>query len=1157
MKSSIDLARAVGLLTLAVALAFAASPARQENPPKAGESHARPAAASSDPIQAARLNNIGVAYMGQQRFEPGQKLFEEALAADPQFHVARLNLGIALFSEQKPGPARAALEEATKNLPNDPYAWFNLGLVYRDLNEPEKGIAAFRHVAELVSDPDAYYFVGILYSQTQNYDEAIAAFNHALSISPFHASAEFGLGRAYQRKGDMESARSHLTQFQKITQSHLGAALTLGYANQGRFSVAENSPRAAVLSPPAAIPVTYTAQPISEAVKPASALPVGPSMGACFLDYDGDGLPDLFLVSSDLHSSSRLLRNLGNGSFEDVTESSGLARKGNGYGCAAGDFDNDGHTDLAVCYSDGVLLYHNQGHGTFVDVTEKAGIRREKGCVAVTFVDYDHDGDLDLYIINSPSSADASTRAHNVLWRNNMNGTFTDVSNETALGVDSTGAGVVTTDFNNDRAIDFVVAGGPSGAQIFLNPREGEFTPLAAIDFQKEHLPPAVGVIAFDFDKDGWMDLAFTHAGSPGISLWRNIEGKRLERVPLPDLGWQRGWGLVALDYDNDVWLDIAAVGETSHGGEVRLLRNLGPAGWADVTREVHLDAVRLTEPRALAVASLNGDGNYDLVATQLGGPPLVLRASGANKHNWIQVNLQALFDNKSGIGTKVEVFAGPLYQKWEVQGASGYLSQNAAPIYAGLGSEREADVVRLLWPTGVPQDETRLSANTAHTIEEIDRRGSSCPVLFAWNGHEYEFIADMIGAGVVGHWVAPGERNIPDPREYLKVSGRIVRPRNGLLSFRFMEPMEETVYLDQVRLLAVDHPASIDVYPNSRFASAPPFPEFRVIPAGRDAHLPVGAWGENGEDVLDLISKGDRRYVADFEELPFAGFAKLHRLELDLGPWDPQRPLRLLMHGYTDYFGATSMYAANQAGIKVIPPYVEALDAAGRWIRVVDDFGFPAGLARTMVGDLTGKLPPGTRRIRIVTNLRIYWDQILIDSTPDSQPVRVSEIPLASGTLGFLGYPREITHALRSDVSYSYSSRSRTAPYVRAAGNYTRYGDVRDLLRAVDDRMVVFASGEGLKLDFDPRRLPALPQGWVRDYFFFADGFSKDMDFYAAHGFTVEPLPYHTLLPYPYSGGSAYPLDAGHVGYQLEYNTRPRSSRMPPSLRYAYPPPE
>jgi tetratricopeptide (TPR) repeat protein len=1122
-------------------------------------------AASRDDAQALRLNTLGVAYMNQQRAADAQKLFEQALQADPNFAIARVNLGIALLAQQKPEAARSELLAGAEKRPDDPYAWYNLGLVYKDLSEQEKGIAAFERVSRIApNEADAHYFAGYLYSQLQKYDLAIAAFQKGLAIFPYHASSEFGLARAYQRKGDLDAAKEHLAKFQKITSEHLGAPFGAGYGDQGRFSYAEFA-RGEGQDAPAAIPVSYSQERVAStnAANPNLVATPGPSAGACFFDFDGNGRPGLFFVSASTASRGMLLRTNRNGRFEDATANSGIDVKTPGLGCAAGDFDNDGKTDLAVCYADGIRLYHNEGAGKFKDVTAAVGLRRDGGCLGPAFVDYDHDGDLDLYITAAAGSGSA-TSLHNVLWRNNGNSTFTDVSEATALGVPATGGGLAITDFNNDRAIDFVIPGGPNGAAIYLNPREGKFTSLDGIDFKKENLPPAVGVVALDFDKDGWMDLAFTHAGAPGISLWRNVDGQHLQRVPLPDFGWQRGWGIAALDYDNDGWIDLVALGETAQGGEIRVLRNLGAKaqgeGWRDVTRDLHLDAVKLQQPRAVIVADVTGTGGADLVVTQLAGPPLLLRNHGANKNNWMHIDLKALNDNKSAIGAKVEMYAGALYQKWEVAGASGYLGQSAAPILAGLGGEKKAEVVRLLWPTGVPQDEVNLTAQRAQTIAELDRRGSSCPVLFSWNGREYEFIADMIGPGVVGHWVAPGERDVPDPTEYLKVSARSVAAKNGLLSFRFMEPMEETVYLDRVQLLAIDHPASYDVFPNERFASNPPFPEFKVVASEKGAtqnvHPPLGAWDDRGNEVLSLIAKRDRHYVTTFDELPYAGFAKLHWLELDLGPWDAHKPLRLIIDGYTDYFTATSMYAADQAGIKVIAPYVEAQNNKGEWIRVIDDMGFPAGLARTMIADLTGKLPAGTRRIRIVNNLKIYWDAIRIDQTPEplsSNAARVNEVPLASASLAFLGFPKETRLTPASDTTYSYTRRSATGPYARAAGNYTRYGDVRSLLSSSDDRFAVFSSGEGVKLDFDPRHLPALPAGWVRDYFFYADGFEKDLDFYAAHGFTVEPLPHHGLISYPYPAGQDYPADPSHLNYQLDYNSRQRSDHMPATLRYDY----
>src|SRR5256714_14368747 len=242
---------------------------------------------------AMRANTLGVAYMNQQKFSEAQKYFEKSLATDPKLAVARLNLGVALLSQQKLEPARAALEQATQQRPKDPYAWYNLGLVYKDTGETEKAIAAFRHVAELSPEADAHYFLGYLETQLQRYDQAIVEFQKALAAFPYHASAGFGIARAYQRKGDTESARQHLTRFQKITTEHLGAPFGAGYGDQGRFSLAE-LPSSTALSAPPAIAVRYKERPLVDARDSANAKALGPSTGACFLDYDSDGRPDVF-----------------------------------------------------------------------------------------------------------------------------------------------------------------------------------------------------------------------------------------------------------------------------------------------------------------------------------------------------------------------------------------------------------------------------------------------------------------------------------------------------------------------------------------------------------------------------------------------------------------------------------------------------------------------------------------------------------------------------------------------------------------------------------------------------------------------------------------------------------------------------------------------
>jgi Tfp pilus assembly protein PilF len=1176
--------------------------AAQQRQQKHAAKPAQTAAASAAPDPRAaivRENNFGVALMNRQQFESALGKFQRACILDPQTDIACLNIGIAFLNMQRFDDARKVLEKSAERQPRNPRAWFNLGLLEKATNHLDAAIADFEKVAELdPSDADAQYFIGLIESEQRRYDKAVAAYTRAIERNPFHASSEFGLAQALLRKGDEARAKAHLDRFQHITAEKLGTPISFIYGEQGKYSLAEMMAPAPEPVPPA-IPVHYvnvtalsgfSSQPAvptqrqfhpavmkrppvvvgrgGSAVSPETQKKAGISLadfigsGACVFDYDGDGKPDIFVVNADGKGNPALYRNAGGGKFVNVTKAAKLDFHGQGMSCAVGDYDNDGKPDIAIGFNGGIKLFHNEGSGTFKDVTDESGIHTDGLVLGMTFIDYDHDGDLDLYVtrftdfpVENPlqpfSFSENGAPPGNILWRNNGNGTFTDWTRETGLASSSPSIAAIGSDLNNDRAIDLVVTG-LGRPEVFINQREGAFRPASPWAI---FMPaPSVGAVALDFNKDGWMDLAFTHWATPALTLWRSVESKSFERVVLPDFGWMRGWGLAALDYDNDGWIDLVAVGETFSGeGRIALLRNEGPAGFRDVTAETGLDKIALHNPRGVIAFDSAGDGSADLLVTQNNLPPVLLKNVGGNKNNWLRLAFKGEHDNKSGIGTKIDLSAGALQQKWEVPGASGYLGQGPTDIVAGLGSERVADVVRLLWPTGVVQDEMQFPANKPELIAEIDRRGSSCPIVFVWNGNEFEFLADMIGPGIVGHWIGPHQRNTPDPDEYFKVAGSQVEPHDGRISFRVLEPMEELDYLDHVRLLAIDHPEDVEVYPNEYFASNPPFPQFKVI-ASRGAHPPAGAWDDTGRDVLPMLLERDRKYVTDFPDAPYQGFAGMHSLKIDLGEWDASKRLRLLMDGFTDYFSANSMYSAWQAGIQPVPPYVEALDESGKWVRVIDDMGFPAGLARTMVADLTGKLPPGTRFIRITTNLKIYWDRIRVDNSAPDLPFKIVEVPLAEAQLQFRGYPRVVEHSPRNDLTYIYEDISLTGPYTRQTGNYTRYGDVTDLVRASDDEYVIFGSGDEVAVDFDSSHLPGLPEGWTRDYFFFADGFAKDMDFYAAHGDTVSPLPFHTLTPYPYPSGTGYPEDDRHLKYQLEYNTRGIAGPAGSVFRFDYP---
>ena len=1193
LKSRLRLARTiVALLVITGAPAGVLPGAAQQMKRAHAPKSADPTPAEQEEARAAshaqiiRENNFGVALMNRQQFEQALGKFQRSCILEPQSDVGCVNAGIALLNMQRFDEARPILSKSAERDPRNPRVWFNLGLLEKALGNSDAAIENFQKVAQLDAyDADAQYFLGLVYSQEHEYDKAIA-----IELNPFQVSAEFGVAQALQRKDDTARAKEHFDRFQHLISEKLGKPVSFIYGEQGKYSLAESMMPAPEPVPPA-VPVHFvnvtslsglpvrleatqaeqrtpsnaTKRPgkvVREEVAPESVASFLGS-GACIIDYDGDGRPDIFLVDADGQGNAALYKNEGGGRFVNVTRQAKLEIHGLGMGCAVGDYDNDGMPDLAVSTNGGVLLFHNEGKGTFKDVTKEVGIEMVGLAMGVTFIDYDHDGDLDLYVTRfndfplansaEPFSFPAdATAAGNVLWRNNGNGTFTNWTAESGLAGSAPSVGAIGSDLNNDRAIDFVVTGWQKAPVAFMNPREGLFQ--ATTPWATDMPAPTAGVTALDFDKDGWMDLAFTHWGTPGLSLWRNVQGKSFERVPLPDLEWMRGWGVAALDYDDDGWMDLVAVGENFSGdGRIVLLRNEGEKGFRDVTSEVGLDKIVLHNPRGVIAFDFDGDGSTDLLITQNHLPPVLLKNEGGNRYNWLRMEFKGTNDNKTGIGTKVEMSAGALQQKWEITGASGYLGQGSTDILAGLGSERGVDVVRLLWPTGVLQDEMEIPALKTDRITEIDRRGSSCPIVFVWNGRKFEFLADMIGPGIVGHWIAPNQHNTPDPEEYFKVAGSQVEAKDGLIQFRMVEPMEELDYLDQARLIAVDHPSDVEVYPNERFMTNPPFPKFRVI-ASFEAHPPLGAWDDGGHNLLPLLVERDHKYVTSFADAPYAGFAAMHTIELDIGPWDPSRPLRLLMDGFTDYFSASSMYAAWQAGIQPVPPYVEMLDDSANWVRVVDDMGFPAGLSRTMIADLTGKLPPGTRFIRITTNLKIYWDRIRVDNSAEDTPFKTTEVPLAKAYLQFLGYPRVVEGNPRNDLSYIYEDVSETGPYTRQTGNYTRYGDVTDLLRAPDDEYVIFGSGDEVVVDFDPTHLPELPDGWARDYFFYANGFAKDMDFYAAHGDTVSPLPFHTLVPYPYPQGVGYPEDERHLKYMLEYNTRGVAGPAGDSFRFDYP---
>lgn len=1108
------------------------------------------ALASSARMRAIQSNNLGVAYMNQQNMEKAAQLFAEAYRQDPTLLTARLNEGIALLNAQHLSQAKAAFLQVVARDPQNVYAWFNLGLLSRRTNDLQETVKDFQHVLQLdPRDADAYYFLGSSYLTQGNYSAAVAQFQRALQLNPLHASALFGLARAEQHSGDAAKARGDLQRFERLTNTRIATPLTSAYGEMGKYSLVQSihaqEPQVGPMLPVKFVPESVTAL---HGARDKGA--IRKSGGACLLDVFGDGNQDLLVLGIGSHAL-RIYRNQPPAQLQEIPpDQTGLKLSGDALACAVGDFNNDGLPDLAISMSDRLVLFKNLGHGKFSDVTKSVGIVPTNHPAGLTFVDYDHDGDLDLFVTGRTS---AGSNGPNILWRNDGNNTFTNWTAQAGLAGHGQTKNAVLSDLNNDRAVDLVVTGSGPAPTFFANPREGAFhaQPLYA----QANLPPTEGIFTLDFNKDGWMDVAVTHAGAPGVTLWRNAKGQRFERVPLPIQDATRGWGVTAIDFDNDGWIDLAVLVETAQGPKLRILRNRGPQGFQDVTAAVGLANLQLNEPRAVLSAGLDHNGNADLIVTQAHGAPIVLRNDGGNRNHWMRLTLHGLADNKSAIGTKVEIFAGNLWQKWEIAGAAGYLGQSSPSILVGLGKQTKVDIVRMVWPTGVLQDEMNLPADKLTTIEEIDRRGSSCPVLFAWDGKQYRFVSDVIGAAVVGHWVSPTATNVPDADEWIKVDGSQLQAHNGYLSLRFGEPMEEVNYIDRLRLVAVDHPQETKVYPNERFLSEKPFPREAVVVSSA-AHPVAAAWDDTGNNVTGLLLHRDHHYVRGFTNLAYAGFANRHTLTFDIGNWTEQNPLRLLLHGYIEYFSASSMYAAWQGGLSPEPPVLEAQMPDGSWRRILQDMGFPAGLPRTITVDLTGKLPKGAHLLRIRTNLQIYWDQILVDNGPDrSSEIRQTEVPMALSTLTFRGYPQQLEGQTPGDLTYRYDRISQTGPFAHQRGEYTRYGNVTALLKNIDDHFVIFGSGEEIDAEFNALALPALPPHWQRDYFFYANGFVKDMDFYEAFPFTVGKLPFHSMRSYPYPQSQSYPMDPSAVQYRLHWNQRFDSGESTQGYTFRYVP--
>lgn len=1085
------------------------------------------------------------------------------------------NVGLAYLEENQVKEAAAQFSRLKQLLPDEPLGYANLGLVYLRMGKFSEAEAELQKALKLQPEnPDINLILAEVYDRSGRYEDALPVLENSLAKNPDHSLSHYKAAQIYTRvsRKEPEKIIRHLVQVLKVNPTSFPARMQLievllqtGKTDEALAHFEELRRQLPELPPNSeeyykqAVDFMHASRP-QKALSPVrifhNLLKPTPAYQTSIIQLNGPGggLIGFPLVTFN----QKFLQQMPKAAplrvqFADVTAGSGLQNANSPKKCSftTGDYDGDGDPDIYDASSHS--LYQNNG-GRFAEVSTKAGLKKAGGFSAAVFVDYDNDGKLDLFTYG-PSSAG--------LFRNTSGGNFTDVTKKSSIQLTARRDKILFVDLDQDGDLDLY-----AGAQSYRNHSDGTFSRFALKD-----QPSALRDAEFgDIDLDGDVDLVVIDS-TGSLIVYSNLRQGRFDKVTESTLATQKAFTVNLTDYDNDGDLDLLVTGNSAqffkNNGEGKFEKDQRTSfqGWKidaeshpvffDFDNDGLLDLFTtnsLQQNQGAGIFKSSGillgttstcargvdydsDGDLDLLTSGTNGNLRLSRNEGGNLNHWLKVQLVALSaesgkNNKYGIGSSVEVKAVGLDQFRAV----------IEPVtHFGLGPHARADVVRVVWTNGVPQNHILPVANQVLLEKQVLK--GSCAFLYAWDGQKYSFVTDIMWRSALGMPLGimgggGAKYAFADSTdEYLKIPGSLVKPKDGEYTFQITEELWETSYMDRLKLIAVDHPDSINIYVDEKF-TPPPFPPLRILTVGTE-RLPLSAFDERGNNMLNLIQDKDERYISNLTPTRYQGITEPHQLVLDPGDLSRSKHVMLYLQGWLFPTDASINFGVSQTrNISVQPPVLQVPDKNGQWQTVVQ-FGFPMGKNKTAILDLTGKFLSKDHRIKIVTNMQIYWDRIFFSiDEPKGEFVQTSLDPHAAD-LHYRGFSKIYRKTRYSPHWFDYSTKSSGQQWRDLTGSYTRYGDVQPLLLNSDDMYVIMNAGDEMTVRFDASRLPKLKEGWTRDLIIYTDGWIKDGDLNTAYSQTVAPLPFHKMSGYPYGSDESYPNDEAHRKYLQIYNTR------------------